>query len=172
MGGAVFPPCCLTWTKLWWGNENKGPPSKGLVVFSAPDPATGHCQPTPLPENSGHSQASLGQSPLGSLLPSPGSWCAQGFVCVLQECVSQSCVSSGGNMVGLMETSSKRAYAMPRKSAAPKAPAPAAVHCWPIPMQETLKHGSCWISVGSLGPGVHKVCLRPPRVSGGYTVWF
>ena len=32
----------------------------------------------------------------------------------------QSCESSGGSMVGLMATSSKRAYAIPR-SAAPKA---------------------------------------------------
>ena len=39
---------------------------------------------------------------------------------------SQSCVSSGGSMVGLMVTSSKRAYAIPR-SAAPRAPA--AGHC-------------------------------------------
>ena len=37
------------------------------------------------------------------------------------------CVSSGGSMVGLMETSSKRAYAIPR-STAPRAPAPVAVH--------------------------------------------
>ena len=39
-----------------------------------------------------------------------------------------SCVSSGGSMVGLMVTSSKRAYAIPR-SAAPRVPAPAAGHC-------------------------------------------
>jgi len=31
----------------------------------------------------GHSQASLGQSLVGSLLLSPGSWCAQGSVCAL-----------------------------------------------------------------------------------------
>ena len=37
-------------------------------------------------------------------------------------------LSSGDSMVGLMETSSKRAYAMPR-SAAPRVPAPAAGHC-------------------------------------------
>ena len=36
----------------------------------------------------------------------------------------QSCVSSGGSVVGLMVTSSKRAYAIPR-STAPRAPAPA-----------------------------------------------
>ena len=40
----------------------------------------------------------------------------------------QSCVSSGGSMVGLVATSSKRVYAIPR-STAPRAPAPAAVHC-------------------------------------------
>ena len=40
----------------------------------------------------------------------------------------QSCVSSGSSMVGLMATSSKRTYAFPR-STAPRAPAPAAVHC-------------------------------------------
>ena len=37
----------------------------------------------------------------------------------------QSCVSSGGFMVGLMATSSKRAYAIPRSSA-PRASAPVA----------------------------------------------
>ena len=46
----------------------------------------------------------------------------------LQESVSRSCVSSGSSMVGLTVTSFKRAYAIP-KSAAPRAPAPAAVHC-------------------------------------------
>ena len=40
----------------------------------------------------------------------------------------QSCVSSGSSMVRLMVTSSKRVYAIP-KSSAPRAPAPAAVHC-------------------------------------------
>ena len=38
--------------------------------------------------------ASLGQSLVGSLLPSPRSWCAQYFVCAVQESVPQSCVSS------------------------------------------------------------------------------
>ena len=65
---------------------------------------------------------------------------------------SQSCVSSGGFMVGLMVTSSKRAYAIPR-SVAPRTPAPVAVHCWPVPPQETLKHSFVSVSVGSLGPG-------------------
>ena len=60
-----------------------------------------------------------------SFLLGPG---AQGSVCALQESVSQSCVSSSGSMARIMVTSSKRAYAIP-KSAAPRAPAPATVHC-------------------------------------------
>ena len=40
----------------------------------------------------------------------------------------QSCVSFGGSMVGLMATSLKRAYAIP-KSTAPRAPDSAAAHC-------------------------------------------
>ena len=55
---------------------------------------------------------------LGSLLLSPGSCCTQGSVCALQESISESCVSSGSSMVGLVVTSSKRAYVTP-KSAAP-----------------------------------------------------
>ena len=48
-----------------------------------------HCpQPTPPLETPGHSQASLGQSLVGSLLLSSGSWCTQDFVCALQESVS------------------------------------------------------------------------------------
>ena len=49
------------------------------VVFNAPDPTGCHCRPTHLPEASGHSQASLAQSLMGSLLLSPGSWCSQGL---------------------------------------------------------------------------------------------
>ena len=58
-------------------------------------PATGHCQPTSLLETPGHSQAGLGQSLVGSLLLSPGSWCTQASVCAHQQFVSQSCVRSG-----------------------------------------------------------------------------
>ena len=65
-------------------------------------------------------------------------------------------------MVGLMVISSKRAYVILR-SAAPRAPGPAAVHCWPIPPQETLKYSSGSVSVGSLGPGVHKVLFEPSK---------
>ena len=91
----------------------------GAAAHNAPNPAAGQPQPTPLPETPGHSWESLGQCLVGSLLllfvPS-------------KSLFPQSCVSSGASMVGLMATSSKRAYAIPR-STAPRAPAPAAVHC-------------------------------------------
>ena len=62
--------------------------SAPTVSLSAPDPAS---RPPPThasQETPGHSQASLGQYFVGTLLLSPGSWCAQGFVCALQESVS------------------------------------------------------------------------------------
>ena len=57
------------------------------AALSAPKPAAGHHRPTPLPQTSGHSRASLGQSLGGSLLLPPESWCTHGFVCPLQESV-------------------------------------------------------------------------------------
>ena len=42
----------------------------------------------PLLETPGHAHTSLAQSLVGTLLLSPGSWCAHGFVCALQESVS------------------------------------------------------------------------------------
>ena len=68
-----------------------------------------------------------GSVPVGSLLLSPGSWCIQGFVCDLQESVSSVLCKFWRLYGGLMATSSKRTYAIPR-SAASRAPVPAAVH--------------------------------------------
>ena len=73
------------------GNEDNGNLLQKSLAHTAalrgPDPAAGNCQPTPLPETPGHSWACLGQSLVGPLLLSPGSWCAQGFVGALQESV-------------------------------------------------------------------------------------
>ena len=77
----------------------------------------------------------------------------------------QSCVSSGNSVVGLMVTSSKRAYATPRL------PHPEA-----LPLRQATaelylrrRHSSTVlaISVGSLGPGAHKVGLSPLSISSG-----
>ena len=93
-------------------------PQAGTAALRTLQPC---CRPpptTPLPETAAHSRASLGQSLVGSLLLSPGSWCTQGCVRALQESVSPVLCKfwwlSGG------VTSSKRAYAIP-KSAAPRA---------------------------------------------------
>ena len=114
------------------GNEDNGnllqKPLAHTAALSAPDPAAGHRQPmTPL-ETPGHSRASLAQSLVGSLLLAPGSWCTQGSVCALQESVCPVLCKFWWLYGELMATSSKRAYAIPR-STAPRAPAPAAVHC-------------------------------------------
>ena len=98
-----------------------------IATLSVPNPAAGHCQPMPLLETAGHSQASLGQSLVGSLLLSPRSWCRRFCLCPPRVYFPVLCKSSS-SMVGLMATSSKRANAIPR-SAAPRAPVPAAVHC-------------------------------------------
>ncbi|CAN0535913.1 unnamed protein product [Rangifer tarandus platyrhynchus] len=93
----------------------------------------------------------------------PSSWVLlhKALLCPPRVC-SQPCVSSGSSVVGSMLTSSKRAYATPT----PRAPVPAADHCRPAPPQETPKHSSVSVSVGSLGPGAHKVCLSPLSVCG------
>ena len=71
--------------------------SRSLILFSVDGPGCvpsllfglrPNCRPMPPTETPGHSQASLAQSLVGSLLLSPGSWCTQGFVCALQESVS------------------------------------------------------------------------------------
>ena len=60
-------------------------------------------------------------------------------------------VISGSSMVELIATSSKKAYAISRSSA-PRAPAPVAVHCSPVLLQETLRPRSGLVSVASLRP--------------------
>ena len=101
---------------------------------------------------------------VGSLLLSPGSWCIQGSVFALQESVSPVLCKfwwlSGevnGDLLqeGLCHT----------RSTVPRAHAPVAVHYWPIPPQETLKHSSVSVSVGSLGSCMHKVCNTAPSKS-------
>ena len=55
-------------------------------------------------------------------------WFAQGFVCAFQESVSPVLCMFWWLYGGLVVTSPKRVYAIPR-SAAPRAPVPAAGHC-------------------------------------------
>ena len=118
MGRAMFPPCYLTCgqttvevMKIMASSFKRS--HTHTAAHSGPNPAAGRRWPTPPPGTLGHSWASLSQPLAGSLLLSSGSWCTQGFVCAFQEYVSQSYVSSGGSMVGLMATSSKRLMPYP-----------------------------------------------------------
>ena len=90
------------------GNEDKGDlPQKIPCLYChslCPQPCS---RPPPTHAFAGGSWTPIGKSPVGSLFLSPGSWCTR-FCCMLQESISQSYVSSGRSMVGLMVTSSKR----------------------------------------------------------------
>ena len=166
-GGPSYPAIYLG-PNYGGGNEDDGDLPQKIyactATLSAPNPEAGHHQPTPLPETLRHPQASPGHSPVWSLLLFSGPWCT-GFCCPLQESISQSHVSSRSSMVGLMATFSKRAYTIP-KSAAPRASVLAADHCLPVSPQEPFKHCSFSVSVGTLCPGAHKVCLSPLSISG------
>ena len=98
----------------------------GTATLSSPNPIEGHRWPRPLLETPRQSSPRLDQSLVGSLLPSPGSWCAQGSVSAFQNFLSQSCVSSGGCMVRLMVTSSKRLM-----------PYPSLLHPEPLPLWQS-----------------------------------
>ena len=131
-GRAMFPPCYLTRgqtmleeLKIMLTSFKRSHTSS--ATLSEPNLAADHHRPMPPPETPGHSQASLGQSLVGSLFLSPGPGAQKVLFVPSKSLFPQSCVSSGGSMVGLMATSSNSAYVIPR-STAPRAPAPAAVH--------------------------------------------
>ena len=66
------------------GNEDTGDLQKipGMHCYTqCPQPCSRPPRPTPLPETPGLSQASLGQSLVGSLLLFPGSWCTRSCLC-------------------------------------------------------------------------------------------
>ena len=97
-------------------------------AFSARNPAAAHRRPTPpqrLLDTHGQVWVSLLWGHCLFLL-GPGVY--KVLFVPPKSLFPQPCVSSDSSMVGLMVTSSKRAYAIPR-SMAPRAPAPAAVHC-------------------------------------------
>ena len=115
----MFPPCYFPWGQTMVGVMKIMATSfkkshARIATLSAPR----HHWPTSLPETSGHSWASRGQNLMGSLLLSPGSWCAQGSVCALPESVSPVLCKFWQLCGGLMATYSKRAYARPRSTTA------------------------------------------------------
>ena len=127
-------------------------------------------QQHPPPETPGHSQASLGQSLVGSLLFSPGSWCTQGFVCALQKSVSPVLCKFwqlyGGVNCDLLQQGLCHSQVCFMQSLCPCG-RPLLTHTSTGDTQ-TLKGRSSTVSVES--PGAHKVCLSPLSVSGQYGV--
>ena len=107
------------------GNEDNGNHLQKVscrhCYIQCPQPGS---RPLPTHTSAGDSwtfTGSLDQSLVGSLLLSPGPGVHKVLFVPSKGLFPQSCVSSGGSLVGLMVTSSKRAYAIPR-STAPRAP--------------------------------------------------
>ena len=71
-------------------------------------------------------------------------------------------------------------HAAPPMSTVARAPVSTVDHCWPLPLQETLKHSKTGLAqslveVNAPFPGswcAQGFCFHPPSVSGGYEVWF
>ena len=168
----MYPPCCLTWGQTMVEvMKIMPPPSEGPThcYTQCPQPCS---RPPPTHASAGDSWTLTGKS--GSVscgVTAPFSWVLvhTGFVCALQESVSPVLCKFWrlydgvhGNLLqeGLCHT----------QVCCTQSPCPC---CRPLLIRtstgdtQTLS-GS--VSVGSLGPGAHKVCLSPLSVSGGYGV--
>ena len=117
MGGAAFPPCWLTWgqtmvevMKIMATSFKRSCACTATLI--APDPAAGHSWPTPPLETPGQSRQVWVSLLWGhcSFLLGPG--VHKILFVPSKNLFPQSCVSSGGSMLGLMLTSSKRAWAI------------------------------------------------------------
>ena len=141
------------------------------ATLHAPNLAAGHRWPTPPLQTPGHLRASLGQSLVGSLLLSPGSWYAQGSFCALQESVSPVLCKFwhlyGGVNGDLFQEGLCHTQVCYTQSSCPRG-SPLMIHS----SAGDTQHSSVSVSVGSLGPGARKLCLSPLSISGRYGVWF
>ena len=137
-------------------------------VLSGPNPAAGHCRPMPLLETPVHSQASLGQSLVGSLLLSPGSWCTQDFVCALLESVSTVLCKFwwfyGGVNGNLLHEGLCHTQVYCTQSPCPCS-SPLLICTSPGDIQTQFCLSLCGVWVLGRGRG-HKVCLSPLSISG------
>ena len=175
MGGAVFPPFCLTWGKtmveVMKTKVNSFKRSHICTAeLSAPDPAAGYRWPMPPPETPGHSWQVWASLLCGhcSFFLGPGTH--KILFVPSKSPFPQSCVSSGGSMVGLKAISSRGLI-----------PHPVLLHPEPLPLKQatadpylrrrhSLKDRSDWVSVGLLV--CTRFCLRLLSISGGYGVLF
>ena len=122
----MFPPCDLPGLNYGGCNEDNGDLLQKVACRYCYTQCPQPCSRPPLIHTSADSWTLMGKSgsvSCGVTASFSGSWCIQGSACAHQEFTSQFSVSSCGSMVGLMATSSKRAYAIP-KCAAPKTDGP------------------------------------------------
>ena len=128
------------------GNENNGYLLQKVHAHTqCPDTAAGHCQPTPrlrLLNTHGPVWVSLLWCHCSFLL-CPG---AQSFVCALQECVSPVLCKFWG-LYGGVNGDLLQEGLCHTMSIVPRVPAPVAVHRWPVPPQETLKHSKVFTTL-------------------------
>ena len=127
------------------------------ATVCAPNPAAGHQQPKPFLESPGHSQASLlwghrsfllGPGAQGSVVPSKNQF---PILCKFWQ------LYGGVNGDLLQEDLCHTHTQSPHPCSTPL------LTC----TSTGDAHSSVSVSVGSLGPGVHKVCLSPLSISGG-----
>ena len=134
------------------------------AALCASDPAAGHHQPTHLLETPGYSQASLGQSLVGSLLLSPGSWCTR--FCLRPPRVYFPVLCKFwqlyGRVIGILlqEDIFHTQVCCTQSSYLCSSPL---LTCTSTADTQTQ---FCLCLCGSLGPGTHKVCLSPLSTSG------
>ena len=140
------------------------------TLQQASNAAAGHHRSTCPPETPGYLQESLGgQSLVGSLLLSPGSWCAQAFICTLQESIS-SVLCMFWRLYGGVNSNLLQGGLMPSQVYCSQSPCPCGRPLLTHTSTGDTQTHSGSVSVESLGPGAHKLCLSPPSISGGYGV--
>ena len=140
MGRVVFPLCCLTWGKTMVETMKIMETFKWSCAYTARTQCPWPCTRPLLPHASAADAWTLtgksGSVSCGVTAPFSSVLVHARVLFVPSKSVfPQSCVSSGGSTVGLMVTSSKRAYVVHR-SAAPRAPTPF--------IRPLLTHTSIW----------------------------
>ena len=139
------------------------------ATLSAPNHAAGHHWPTSPLETPGHSQASLGQSLVESLFLSPGSWYIRFCLRPPRVCFPVLCKFwqlYGGINGDLLQKGLCHTQICCTQSPCPRGSL--LLTC----TSTGDAHSSVSVSVGSLGPGVHKICLNPLSISSRNGIWF
>ena len=175
MGGAVFPPCCLTWgqtlvdiMKITGNLLQKAPSSHCCTQCPWP------CSGPPLTHTSAGDSSTLsgksGSVSVGSLPLSPGSWCTQVSVCALRESISlvpcKFWQLYGGVNGNLLQEGLCHTQVCCTQSLCPCG-RPLLTLTSAGATQTQIWLSLCWVSGSWCTQS-----LSPPSVSRGYGVWF